>query len=193
MQCIFVNNKPIYLTTIVEKETDFKNFLLKDADINVVIKTLGKKKINSVRLIGHAEDKLLKAFKKKLPNVIAGGGKVYNDKGEILFIYRNDKWDLPKGKAEKKESIEDTAIREVEEETGVKNLEIVEKLPITYHIYKRNGKHKLKITHWYKMTSDFNGKLYPQLNEGITKVEWLNEKQAQEALENSYANIKLLF
>ena len=193
MQCIFVNNKPIYLTTIVEKETDFKNFLLKDADINVVIKTLGKKKINSVRLIGHAEDKLLKAFKKKLPNVIAGGGKVYNDKGEILFIYRNDKWDLPKGKAEKKESIEDTAIREVEEETGVKNLEIVEKLPITYHIYKRNGKHKLKITHWYKMTSDFNGKLYPQLNEGITKVEWLNEKQAQEALENSFANIKLLF
>lgn len=193
MQCIFVNNKPIYLTTTVEKETDFKNFLLKDADINVVIKALGKKKINSVRLIGHAEDKLLKAFKKKLPNVIAGGGKVYNDKGEILFIYRNDKWDLPKGKAEKKESIEDTAIREVEEETGVKNLEIVEKLPITYHIYKRNGKHKLKITHWYRMTSDFNGKLFPQLNEGITKVEWLNEKQAQEALENSYANIKLLF
>lgn len=164
-----------------------------DADINVVIKTLGKKKINSVRLIGHAEDKLLKAFKKKLPNVIAGGGKVYNDKGQILFIYRNGKWDLPKGKAEKKESIEDTAIREVEEETGIKNLEIVEKLPVTYHIYKRNGKHKLKITHWYKMTSDFNGKLYPQLNEGITKVEWLNKKQAQEALQNSYANIKLLF
>lgn len=193
MQCIFVNNKPIYLTTTLEKETDFKNFLLMDADINVVIKTLGKKKINSVRLIGHAEDKLLKAFKKKLPNVIAGGGKVYNDKGQILFIYRNGKWDLPKGKAEKKESIEDTAIREVEEETGIKNLEIVEKLPVTYHIYKRNGKHKLKITHWYKMTSDFNGKLYPQLNEGITKVEWLNKKQAQEALQNSYANIKLLF
>ena len=86
MQCIFVNNKPIYLTTTVEKETDFKNFLLKDADINVVIKTLGKKKINSVRLIGHAEDKLLKAFKKKLPNVIAGGGKVYNDKVKFYLF-----------------------------------------------------------------------------------------------------------
>ena len=193
MQCIFVNNKPIYLTTIVEKETDFKNFLLKDADLNVVLKTLSKKKINSVRLIGYSEDKLLKTFKKKLPNVVAGGGKVYNDNGEILFIYRNDKWDLPKGKAEKKESIEDTAIREVEEETGIKNLEIIDKLPTTYHIYKRNGKHKLKITHWYKMKSDFNGKLYPQLNEGITKVEWLKEEEAYKALENSYANIKLLF
>ena len=65
MQCIFVNNKPIYLTTIVEKETDFKNFLLKDADLNVVLKTLSKKKINSVRLIGYSEDKLLKTFKKR--------------------------------------------------------------------------------------------------------------------------------
>ena len=110
-----------------------------------------------------------------------------------LKLLKNDKWDLPKGKAEKKESIEDTAIREVEEETGIKNLEIIDKLPTTYHIYKRNGKHKLKITHWYKMKSDFNGILYPQLNEGITRVEWLNEKQAKEALENSYANIKLLF
>ncbi len=193
MQCIFVNNKPIYLTTTVEKETDFKNFLLKDADLNVILKTLSKKKINSVRLIGYSEDKLLKTFKKKLPNVVAGGGKVYNENGEILFIYRNDKWDLPKGKAEKKESIEDTAIREVEEETGIKNLEIIDKLPTTYHIYKRNGKHKLKITHWYKMKSDFKGKLHPQLNEGITKVEWLKEEEAYKALENSYANIKLLF
>ena len=193
MQCIFVNDKPIYLTTKVEKETDFKNFLLKDADINLIVKTLSKKKINSVRLIGHSEDKLLKSFKKKLPNVIAGGGKVFNDKGEILFIYRNNKWDLPKGKTEKKESIKETALREVEEETGVKNLEIVEKLPVTYHIYKRNNKHKLKITHWYTMKTTFSGKLYPQTNEGITKVEWLNDQQIEAALNNSYANIKLLF
>lgn len=101
MQCIFVNDKPIFLTTKVEKETDFKNFLLKDVDLDLVLHTLSKKSINSVRLIGHSDDKLLKSFKKKLPNVVAGGGKVFNDKGEILFIYRNDKWDLPKGKTEK--------------------------------------------------------------------------------------------
>lgn len=193
MQCIYVNNKPIYLTTVVEKETDFKNFLLKDVDLNVVLKTLSKKKINAVRLIGHSEDKLLKTFKKKLPNVIAGGGKVYNSNNKILFIYRNDKWDLPKGKAEKKEQIQDTAMREVEEETGVGNLKITEILPVTYHIYKRNGKHKLKITHWFKMQTTFDGPLEPQINEGITKVDWLDDAQAKDALSNSYANIKLLF
>ncbi|AUC77649.1 MULTISPECIES: NUDIX hydrolase [unclassified Olleya] len=193
MQRIFVNDKPIYLTTKVEKETDFKNFLLKDADIEFVLQTLSKKSIKSVRLIGHNEDKLLKSFKKKLPNVIAGGGKVYNDKGEILFIYRNDKWDLPKGKAEKKETIEETAIREVSEETGVSKLKIINPLPITYHVFKRNGKAKLKITHWFKMHSSFEGKLYPQLNEGITEVKWLAEQEVSEALDRSYANIKLLF
>ncbi|WGD35198.1 NUDIX domain-containing protein [Olleya sp. YS] len=193
MQPIFVNDKPIYLTTKVEKETDFKNFLLKDANIELILKTLSKKSINSVRLIGHKEDKLLKSFKKKLPNVVAGGGKVHNDKGDILFIYRNDKWDLPKGKTEGKESIEETAIREVKEETGVGKLEIVKPLPNTYHIFKRNGKVKLKITYWFEMYSTFSGKFYPQLNEGITEVKWLNTEEVKKALGNSYSNIKLLF
>ncbi|MBQ0769891.1 MAG: NUDIX hydrolase [Bizionia sp.] len=193
MYRIFVNDKPIFLNTIVEKETDFKNFLLKDVNMEAVLQTLAKKKVSSVRLIHHNEETLLKKFLKKLPNVIAGGGKVYNGNGEILFIYRNDKWDLPKGKAEKKETIEETALREVEEETGVSGLEIVKPLEITYHIFKRNGKLKIKITHWFEMKTKYTGALLPQENEGITRVEWLNESQAQDALTNSYANIKLLF
>lgn len=193
MQPIFVNNKPIFLTTTVEKETDFKNFLLKDADIDLVLKTLAKKSIKSVRLIGHKENKLLKSFKKKLPNVIAAGGKVYNAKDEVLFIFRNEKWDLPKGKTEGNENIEETAVREVTEETGVNGLLIKSKLPVTYHVFKRNGKIKLKITYWFKMTSTFKGQLYPQLNEGITDVKWLNPLAVEAALQNSYANIKLLF
>ena len=192
MYYIFVNDKPIILTTRVEKETDFKNFLLKDAEIENVLKALAKKKINSVRLIHHNQDKLLKLFLKKLPNVIAGGGKVYNDNNEILFIYRNDKWDLPKGKSEPEEDIEATAIREVEEETGVSGLEITKPLETTYHLFKRNGKLKIKITYWFEMKTNFKGKLLPQENEGITKVVWLNDEDSIKALENSYANIKLL-
>lgn len=192
MYYIFVNDKPIILTTRVEKETDFKNFLLKDAEIETVIKTLSKKKINSVRLIHHNQDKLLKLFLKKLPNVIAGGGKVYNGNNDILFIYRNDKWDLPKGKAEPKEDIETTAIREVEEETGVTGLKIIKPLETTYHLFKRNGKLKIKITYWFEMKTSYNGELLPQENEGITKVVWLNDEDSIKALENSYANIKLL-
>lgn len=193
MKCIFVNNKPIYLTTTVEKETDFKNFLLKGVNMKKVLKTLSKKSVKSVRLIGHNEDKLLKSFMKKLPNVVAGGGKVYNDEGEILFIYRNDKWDLPKGKAEKKETIEETSIREVSEETGIDGLTIVKPLQTTYHVFKRNGKNKLKVTYWFEMHSSYKGKLEPQLDEGITEVKWLSEAKAKKALKNSYKNIKLLF
>ena len=192
MYYIFVNDKPIILTTLVEKETDFKNFLLKDVDIEQALTMLKKKKIKSVRLIHHTEKNILKKFLKKLPNVIAGGGKVFNKDKKILFIYRNNKWDLPKGKAEKKESIEDTAIREVEEETGVSGLQIVKPLETTYHIFKRNEKLRIKITYWFEMTTDFDGELFPQEDEGITKVQWLSEVETLVALKNSYSNIKRL-
>ncbi len=192
MYTIYVGDKPIILTTKVEKETDFKSFLLKTVNIGKVIKTLNNTDLKGVHLVHKNEDKLLKRFLKLLPNVIAGGGKAYNTKNDILFIYRNDKWDLPKGKTERKESIEETAIREVEEETGVKGLKITKPLPTTYHIFKRHGKHRIKITYWFEMKTDFKGKLFPQENEGITKVEWLDDKGSQKALENSYANIRIL-
>ena len=192
MYKVFVNDKPIILTTEVSKETDFKNYLLKTVKIAKVIRELNKSSIKEVRLIGKKEDKLLKKFSKKLPNVVAGGGKVINDKGEILFIFRNGKWDLPKGKIDGKETIEAAALREVEEETGVKKLKITKPLETTYHIFKRNGRHRLKITYWFEMYSNYKGKLVPEEIEGITKVEWLNPEQTQKALENSYANIKEL-
>jgi len=192
MYRVFVNDKPILLTTEISEETNFKNYLLDTVNIEKVIKELNTTDLEAVRLIHKNPDKLLKKFLKKLPNVIAGGGKVYNEQGDVLFIFRNNKWDLPKGKAESKESIEETSIREVEEETGVKDLEIVKPLDITYHIFKRHGKYKIKVTHWFEMKTTYSGELEPQENEGITKVEWLNAAESANALNNSYANIKLL-
>ncbi len=192
MYSIFVNDKPILLTTHVEKEDGFKNYLLSGVHIGKVIRQLNSTKLKEVRLIGKNENKLIKKFLKLLPNVIAGGGKVYNEKGDVLFIFRNSKWDLPKGKIEKNETIEATALREVEEETGVRGLEIIQPLNTTYHIFKRHGKYKIKITYWFEMKTEFNGILQPQQNEGITKVEWLSPLETKKALENSYANIKLL-
>ncbi|WP_242130511.1 NUDIX hydrolase [Aestuariivivens marinum] len=192
MYQVFVGDKPIVLTDKVELENGFRNYLLNTVNIGKVIKELNKTDLKEVRLIHNNKEKLLKKFLKKLPNVIAGGGKVYNDNDEILFIYRNDKWDLPKGKIEGSESIERTALREVAEETGVAGLKIVKPLDTTYHIFKRNGRHKIKVTHWFQMKTSFAGDLVAQENEGITKVEWLNNGQINKALENSYANIKLL-
>ena len=123
-------------------------------------------------------------MKEQIPVRKAGGGLVYNKKGEVLFILRNGKWDLPKGGTEKEEEIEDTATREVEEETGVGNLKITKKLQKTYHIFKRNGKYRLKITSWFEMTTDFEGIPIGQAEEGIEKVAWLSPNEVKEPLKN---------
>lgn len=193
MYKVFVNDKPLFLTNEIAKETDFQLFLLESIDIEQLIIKMFQNKIQKASLYYPDEKAILKKMKEKIPVCKAGGGLVYNSKGEVLFIFRNGKWDLPKGGIEKGEEIEDTAMREVEEETGVGKLTIKRKLQKTYHVFKRNGKYKLKITHWFEMESKFEGIPYPQTNEGIEKAVWLNPEQIKEALKNSFENIKLLF
>ena len=135
----------------------------------------------------------MKTLRAKLAVEKARGGLVYNKNGEVLFIFRNGKWDLAKGGMEKNENIEETAIREVEEETGVTGLVITEKLQKTYHIFKRNGRYKLKITQWFEMRTKFEGIPQGQGEEGIEKVEWVHPDHIMSLMENSYENIKLLF
>ena len=134
-----------------------------------------------------------KQFKLHFKIQKAAGGKVFNHLNEVLFIYRFDKWDLPKGKLEKGETIEQCAIREVEEECGITNLIIENKLETTYHIFERKDKLILKISHWFLMKTNYSGALKPQIEEGISEVVFKNEAETIEALKNSYENIKLLF
>ena len=193
MYKVFVNDKPLFLTSSVEKETDFQMFLMETVDVEQLIVKMFNNKVEKAFLY-HPDEKLaLKMLKDKIPAAKAGGGMVYNKKGEVLFILRNGKWDLPKGGIEKGEEIEDTAMREVEEETGVGKLRVTDKLQKTYHVFKRNGVYKLKVTHWFEMESTYTGPLVGQAEEGIEKVAWLNPAQIKEALKNSYENIKLLF
>jgi len=192
MYTIFFEDKPIVLMATPDMSLGYECYKLKKVKLVKVIKKLNSDRVKGVILTHKKEKKILKKFLKKLPNVVASGGKVYNKQGDVLFIYRNDKWDLPKGKLEKKENIEHAALREVYEETGVSDLKIEAPLDVTYHIFKRNGAYKIKITHWYKMTTDYDGDLIPQQEEGITKVAWLKPEQIKAALDNSYANIKLL-
>lgn len=187
---IYVGDKPIMLTDQILKEEGFKNYLIKSAPIGNIIKQLNNTKLKCVYLVHPEKDQLLPELFKLLPMIKAAGGKVIHENKKVLFIYRNDKWDLPKGRIEKNESLEKAAMREIEEETGVSNLSIVKPLETTYHIFKRNGKHALKETFWFEMTTNFNGRLIPEQSEGITKVEWLDSNQIQQALSNSYANIR---
>lgn len=193
MYQVFYKKKIILLTDVLEEGKDFKSFPIKDVKLKKIIKLLNKKNTNSVHLFHKNKDKLLKYFFKLIPTVIAAGGKITNSKSETLFIYRNDKWDLPKGKAEKNEQLPQTALREVKEETGIKEVSINKPLDITYHIFRRNNEYRLKVTYWFDMFSDYEGIFFPQLDEGITDVKWVKKNDLEEIKINSYPNIRLLF
>lgn len=189
---IFYKEKPIIISDNI---SDLKESLVIDLELikNIgVVELLNKKKVKSIGVLSKNKKSVLTALKKKYPEIIAAGGKVINQNSEILFIYRNKKWDLPKGKAEKNENISQTALREVIEETGIKNLTIVKPLEKTYHIFKKGSKHYLKSTYWFEMTSDYDGKFKPQKKEGISRVEWIDKETIGSILPKSYANIRLL-
>ncbi len=119
----------------------------------------------------------------------AGGGLVLNKMKEVLFIYRANKWDLPKGRSEGDEIIEETALREVEEECGVKDLYIQKFLLKTYHLFYDNKEQRLKETHWFLMKTDYSGDLKPLLKEGIKVAVFKKEKEIRKALLNTYINV----
>ena len=108
------------------------------------------------------------------------------------MIFRNNKWDLPKGKLELNENIKECAIREVQEECGISGLSILNALQDTYHAYELNGEKILKRTYWFAMHTNFKGNLVPQTEEGITEVVWVDKEQIAEKLNNSFGNIKEL-
>jgi 8-oxo-dGTP pyrophosphatase MutT (NUDIX family) len=193
MYKVFVNESPLILTNRLSDTTDGKYFALNGVSINEAIEALAKNRLEEAYIYHPNAEEILKKFSKKIPLVVAAGGVVTNKTGKVLFIYRNNKWDLPKGKVEKGETLEEAALREVEEETGVQGLKVENFLRATYHIFKRNGKYKLKEVHWYSMSTTYKGDLIGNLEEGIEKVKWKSPKKIKKALLNSYTNIKILF
>ena len=136
-------------------------------------------------------DKLFGHVTKCFKYIEAAGGLVTLPDGRILFIERLGKWDLPKGKAEKGESLHETAIREVVEECGLKNAPVITGvLTHTFHTYYRNGKHILKHTAWFTMLYDGDQALHPQSSEDISKAVWLQKNQLDIVLQNTYKSIK---
>ena len=112
---------------------------------------------------------------------------------KFLFIFRLGKWDLPKGKVEDGETLEQTAIREVEEECGIGKLKIKDKLITTYHTYHLKGKEILKASHWYAMTTDDTSKLKVQTEENITDARWVSREEIPTILKDAYPSIAEVF
>jgi len=191
MYTIFKNDCSIILTDCLKNKDGNNFYFWKNVTLKNLLFKIDNNKMKSL-ILYHANMKLLwDEFSNQFVIIEAAGGIVSNNKNDILFIYRSDKWDLPKGKVEKGETFQETAIREVQEECGVIKLTLKDFLYTTYHIYKENNREVLKISHWFKMLCN-ESRLIPQIEEDITKVVWKNKKEVKKALQNSYPNIKLL-
>jgi len=129
------------------------------------------------------------SFSKLFRNIDAAGGLIKNDKGEYLFIFRRNKWDLPKGKVDAGENIEEAAIREVKEECGLKKVNVNDFLTCTFHIYHLKGKFILKSTHWFLMNAPGNQKLTPQTEEDITDIMWMKADNVKKIMSNTFPSI----
>lgn len=193
MYKVFVNERLLILTDKIMEAGDGEYFPMNKNAVRTAVESLFKKKLSRAFVYHPNLGEILNKFTKYIPLVVAAGGVVTNPKGKVLFIYRNDKWDLPKGICKKNEDLERCAIREVEEETGVQGLEIENFLRTTYHVFKRNGKYRLKEVHWYAMKTDYAGQLTGEISEGIVKVKWKGPVKIMAALQNSYINIRSLF
>lgn len=157
---------------------DFYRFLSADQNKN----------LDSLTCKVYDYEKVVKSFKKQFKIVAAAGG-IVTKKDKYLFIYRLKKWDLPKGKLEKKEKVEAAAVREVEEECNVKVV-LGPRVCKTWHTYTRNGKNHLKKTSWYHMTLKEDKKMKPQKEEGIEKVIWVDKVELRTVLLTTYRSIR---
>lgn len=150
----------------------------------------------SVAIVSPSEeesDRLFAQFGAQFVPVEAGGGLVASPKGEVLMIFRNGRWDLPKGKLEPGEEIAQCAVREVEEECGITGLKLGRLITRTYHLYELEGRWILKRTTWYAMENDGNGELVPQAEEGITDIRWIAPDNLCSYVEDTYCTIRDVF
>ena len=195
---IYVDELPIYITD--ELNNDLKDLskendtLFIDEKSNLdAIKILSALHTNEKKaaiIFGKDIQELKEYFFNQFTIIEAAGGIVQNETKDLLFIYRRNKWDLPKGKMEAGETPEICAAREIEEETGVKNLMLKHKIGETYHIYTERGKTILKISHWFNFTTEGNQKMIPQTSEDITEVKWIHTLNIKEPMANTHQNIK---
>ena len=193
MYKVFVNEKKLTLSKYpedIEKNLRFEGF----ATLEIAVDLLENTSCPEMNVYGENIEEIWEDFTHMFKVIEAAGGLVKNKNNELLFIRRMGKWDLPKGKIEKGESLEQAALREVEEETGLKELILEEFLNNTFHIYtERNGEKILKTTYWFKMTYVGNSQPIPQKEEGISEVSWKKEEMIKnEVIRMTFENIRLI-
>ncbi len=203
MYKLFINNKIVYLCQnpsfvdnlmheefIIEPYTSKENFA---STLKVILSDVNQ---NNVILFNSDVEKMFQDIRAHFKCIEAAGGVVENKNGEILLIHRRGFWDLPKGKMEEGETVEEAAVREVEEETGLTNVHITKPVRFkklnniaTYHSYVEKEILKLKVAHWFEMQTDFEGDLIPQTEEDIEQAIWVKREDIPKYFDNMYTSI----
>ena len=195
---IYFGDKPLFLCDDIDQEIepyvhhDDAIFIdeFSTPAIKSMIHEMKLEKIHAGILYHTNFDALKKAVFKRFTLIQAAGGLVLNPARAMLFMLRRGKWDLPKGKLDEGESLDQCAVREVKEETGLQQVHLVEPLLVTYHTYDESGKHILKETHWYLMHCPTDQPVTPQQAEQITEIKWVEEKDLARYMQNTFPLIK---
>ncbi|HUR66745.1 MAG TPA: NUDIX domain-containing protein [Chitinophagaceae bacterium] len=194
---IYFNDKPLFLCDAVDETIqpyihhDDAVFIdeLNSHTVRSMIHEMEQPEVHAGVFFHPDFEELKKAFYKKFMIVKAAGGLVKNEKDEMLLIFRRGKWDLPKGKLDKGEKLEDCAIREVEEETGLQKIKLISPLIITYHTYHEGARFILKESHWYKMKVTGDQNLVPQTEEDISEIKWVKKESLKPYLKNAFPSV----
>ncbi|RLD62217.1 MAG: NUDIX hydrolase [Bacteroidetes bacterium] len=194
MYKIYFGDNILFLTNIYKKnyENNFGLFCKYSSgmNFNLLIELFEKNKtLKKLFVFDHNLEEMFVKFKTEFQFIEAAGGLVFNKKGEILFIKRRGKWDLPKGKVEPTEECHNAALRETSEECGITNMEITSILCSTYHTYFIGEQRILKKTFWYKMEYSGNEELKPQQEEDITFAKWFKKSELKTITDNTYPSI----
>lgn len=166
----------------------------KESDLDIILSFLNTPvptPLLSLHITPADYEAMKEHFQSKFKLVKAAGG-VIRKKDKFLMIYRMKKWDLPKGKKEKKEKYADTAVREIMEECNV-SVKLGKKICTTWHTYTMNKRSMLKKTRWYKMELLDDSKMRPAIEEDIEELRWMNPKEVYHALQHSYKSIAHVF
>ena len=199
MYKVFFNASSITLCTEIEISSKHNNAQVIEIEkhtpmLPFVVELEQNKNKKNIVFTGNNLAELWENFKKQFIQIKAAGGVVINKGSRILVIKRFSYWDLPKGKIEKKETIEEAAIREVEEECGISGLKIQKEIGSMYHIY-RSPFHPepnnlvLKETVWFEMLYSGCETPKPQTSENIEEVRWMTKEELPEFFNNTYPNL----
>ncbi|MCA5003665.1 NUDIX hydrolase [Sphingobacterium bovistauri] len=188
---IYMNQSLLILADFAPKiKKNIQTIGLQEIDLEKLFNISSKNQQITYLFVHQDIQSIFKKLLLEVKIIYAAGGLVQNGDGDYLFIHRLGKWDLPKGKVDEGEKMREAAVREVEEECGIKVDYLGDKVATTYHTYIMRGKFVLKQTKWYNMGVNKIPKLIPQAEEDITEAVWLNKKDLKNVEENTYPLIQ---